>query len=184
MFTIVRRSLLALSLIGLVAACGSAGPSTSTPAATASSARPSGASATSSPTASPTPSSAATPYPADLAPITGTFTATACCHMTLTLTTNDPRVSGTATFDLSYRESEDGRSAWEWGTLDLSNDGGSWDGSCRGGGWANGARAEVSCWLAGRDGYDGLTYFQHLSSNRAQGGHLYGLILPVAAPTV
>jgi hypothetical protein len=93
--------------------------------------------------------------------------------------------AATAQFDLQSRVSSDRTEAWEWGDIELSNGGGTWDGSCGGGrgGWNSGGRAEVSCWLTGQGAYDGLTYFQHLSAATSQ-GWLYGLILPVPPPTL
>jgi hypothetical protein len=49
----------------------------------------------------------------------------------------------------------------------------------------------MSCWLTGRDGYDGLIFFEHLSfivnvdsgGSGAVGGNAYGVILPMPAPT-
>lgn len=169
-----RISLLVL-LIGILAACGAFGASTptETPTASPTAAPP----VTTRPTASPTSASNVVAQP----PVTGTFTATVCCPMTLTVTASDARVSGTGTFELKSLENADGTMAWEWGNIGLSNDGGSWDGSCRGGGWDSARRAEVSCWLAGQGAYQGLTYFEHLSAGLGQ-GELYGMILPVAAP--
>jgi len=177
MIQLVRRPVLLLCVVGLVAACGSTDSPTPPTAPPTAAAR-----ATASPTAALTTAPPTTP-PAVQAPVTGTFTATRCCPMTLTVTASDPRVSGTGEFDLQSQESEDGSMAWEWGNIGLSNDGGSWDGSCRGGGWDNAGRAEVSCWLTGQGAYGGLTYFEHLSANRGQEGHFYGMILPLPAPT-
>lgn len=172
----IARPLLPLVLAGsLLAACGSAAAPTPTDAPTA---------VPSPTTAAPTAAPPATPVPPPPAPVTGTFTSTPCCHITLTLDTTDSRASGTATFDLQAQESKSGREAWEWGDMQLSNDGGSWDGSCRGGGWDDGVRTELSCWLTGQGGYEGLTYFQHISVLARSTGEVYGLILAVPAPTL
>ena len=70
---------------------------------------------------------------------------------------------------------------WETASLMITNAGGSWEGTCRGATWASGNASDLSCWVVGKGGYQGLTYYYHLASS-GMSSSTDGLILPVAAP--
>ena len=99
--------------------------------------------------------------------------------ITMPSTMDDPRVSGQVTFAFSVDIMGD--AATEWGTLRLENEGGSWEGSCSGGGWDGGDGAIGNCWLTGSGDYEGFTYYrQHIWGTD---GKVQGIIFPGVPPT-
>jgi hypothetical protein len=93
-------------------------------------------------------------------PATGTLVTTS---LTCTVTTDDPRVSGTTTADpwsLRSWGSDPAESATvQWGTLRLENAGGAWEGT--GSGVYSSDRGDiVASWYRGTGGYAGLGYFE------------------------
>jgi len=94
-------------------------------------------------------------------------------------TTSDQRVNGSSTLRISIEGV--GAMGWETASLMITNAGGSWEGTCRGATWASGNASDLSCWVVGKGGYQGLTYYYHLASS-GMSSSTDGLILPVAAP--
>ena len=184
------RFLIPLALAGLVAAsCAGAGSPSPTAAPTAASTpTPSPAAVV---TASPAPSPSPTPVwtPAGTPPpvVVGKFTIVSGVEqfviedsgtMTnedgvdkgrgLTLkcvdVANDPRVSGTTVetwnYDFAGLPPEAGL---DWGVRRLENEGGAWEGIVLGAAFP-GSHEELTMWLTGSGGYEGLTYYMHVGA--------------------
>ena len=93
-------------------------------------------------------------------------------------TVNDPRVTGTGT----VRGDADlfGTVGTQWGTYQLENADGAWEGTWTGILTGSGAVSEVTAWLVGSGGYDGYTYyFHHYGSGTLQ---VEGFIFPGSPP--
>jgi len=77
---------------------------------------------------------------------------------------NDPRVSGTTTetwnFDFNGTPPDAGL---DWGTRRLVNEEGAWEGIVLGAAFP-GHREELTMWLDGSGGYEGLTYYMHVGA--------------------
>lgn len=102
-------------------------------------------------------------------------------QVTFTTEMNDPRVSGTLTFDFGLDVYENAAS--QWGTMKLVNDGGTWEGPCTGGSWDGGDGLIWSCWLTGSGGYDGWTYYRQTSKRLGDtGDQVVGIVYPGEPP--
>jgi hypothetical protein len=76
-------------------------------------------------------------------------------------TANDPRVSGTTTETWNYDfAGMPPQAGLDWGVRRLENDGGAWEGIVLGSNLGAG-REELTMWLAGSGGYEGLSYYMH-----------------------
>lgn len=94
---------------------------------------------------------------------------------------NDPRVDGTVTFPFSADAYVSAAS--EWGKMKVENKDGSWEGPCTGGAWAEGDGFAWSCWLTGKDAYDGYTYYkQSLKEVSDQFVRIIGVVYPGEPP--
>jgi len=94
---------------------------------------------------------------------------------------NDARVSGTARFAFSVDAYT--AAASEWGPITITNDKGTWDGSCTGGAWAAGEAIRWSCWLAGDGAYKGYSYYRQVSKEQGDTeAQVIGMIYPGAIP--
>jgi len=72
---------------------------------------------------------------------------------------NDPRVSGTATDDWNFDFfGVPPTAGLDWGTRRLVNDGGAWEGVILGAAFGGG-HEELTFWLVGSGGYEGLSYY-------------------------
>jgi hypothetical protein len=87
--------------------------------------------------------------------------------LTITDTTNDARVSGTATYAFSVDAYT--KAGPEWGSFKLQNANGSWQGSCTGASWNAGNSWSGACWLAGSGSYAGYTYYRFFDQGDVQG---------------
>ena len=95
---------------------------------------------------------------------------------------NDPRVDGTVTFPFSADAYVSAAS--EWGEMKVENRDGSWEGPCTGGAWAEGDGFAWSCWLTGKDAYDGYTYYkQSLKEVSDEFVRIIGVVYPGEPPT-
>ena len=80
---------------------------------------------------------------------------------------NDPRVSGTTTETWNYDfVGTPPQAGLDWGIRRLKNDGGAWDGIVLGAAYP-GSREQLTMWLAGSGGYEGLTYYMHVDASTA-----------------
>ena len=94
---------------------------------------------------------------------------------------NDPRVDGTVTFPFSVDAYVSAAS--EWGKMTVENRDGSWEGPCTGGAWAEGDGFAWSCWLTGKDAYDGYTYYkQSLKEVSDEFVRIIGVVYPGDPP--
>lgn len=163
-----RRLLVGLTVMFLLAGC-SAG-ATPVPTATAT------PGAAASPTAAYSPSATAVHY-GPVTEVTGTGTcpsadlgkattdAKGVTHyrggtFRFTVTTDDPRVSGTETalWNMDLWGTADNGANVQWGTSRLENDGGAWEG--KGSGVYSSDRGDIiAFWYKGTGGYAGLGYF-------------------------
>jgi hypothetical protein len=95
---------------------------------------------------------------------------------------DDPRVSGTGTYQLSAGAS--GSLGFASGTLRLVTADGAWAGTCTGSVWDGPSAGALSCWLQGSGPYAGMTYYLN---HRLRGGSapddLLGTILPGEPPS-
>jgi hypothetical protein len=99
----------------------------------------------------------------------------------------DARVGGTGTFTFSADAYPVVGPAW--GTFHLDNENGAWDGTCSGGTRSGGARGDGwpaiwTCWLVGSGGYEGFTYYRHVTSIPGETrARVEGIVFPGAPPT-
>jgi hypothetical protein len=95
---------------------------------------------------------------------------------------NDARVSGTATWAFSvdlYTVTGP-----EWGPITITNDKGTWKGTCTGGVWSGGAGLAWSCWLTGSGDYTGYSYYRQVTKEASDGyAQVIGVVYPGAIPT-
>jgi hypothetical protein len=161
----------------LAAGCGAAATPTAAPTAAAT--------PTTAPSADPTGDAVVTGTGANSQTDPGTVTTvgdvTQVRGETITgvSTTNDPRVSGTATIPLNVDAY--GAVGPEWGTFRLPVGDGAWAGTVAGGGWDGGNGSVVDAWLVGSGAYEGLAYyFNGLSSGST--GDIQGAIVPGSPP--
>jgi hypothetical protein len=94
-------------------------------------------------------------------------------------TMNDTRVTGNGTSHGNYDKYVD--VAVQWGTYQLANTGGSWEGP-----WAgvvsSGMIEDATAWLTGQGGYAGLTYYLHFRGLVGGPYEITGLIYPGEPP--
>ena len=101
-------------------------------------------------------------------------------------TTDDPRVSGTATgtwsMDVWGNPNNGVGAGVQWGTMRLVNEGGAWEGTVSGVAALPEPGDTIVIWYAGTGGYAGLTYFQLLTGH-APTWKFQGQIFPGNPPT-
>lgn len=198
MRTIVRSIAVLAVIAGLVVACGASTSSTPavTPAPTAATptATPSPPDPTGTPVATPVPVKSVEPmapaYVSGTASVSatdqGTTVADGDCTRASgvvvkgTSTMDDPRVAGTSTAQIGGVLC--GQVGFEWVTMKLENAGGTWEGPCTGGMWADSNSSDIGCWLVGSGAYKGLTFYMH-GRNAGTSATIDGVILPVAPPS-
>jgi hypothetical protein len=191
-----RRLLVGMAAMVLLAGCGAGAtvaPSSTTPAPASTAPV---ATAPLSPTASPTPAAVAK---------TTSVAGTATCPtglvgysstgsdglqhfrggtLTCTVTTDDPRVSGTETGSPWNRDTwgkTDSVATVQWGTTRLENAGGAWEGT--GSGVYSSDRGDiVVSWYKGTGGYAGLGYFELRTGKTPMA--IRGLIFPGDPPNL
>jgi hypothetical protein len=95
---------------------------------------------------------------------------------------SDSRANGTMNVSETVQPDPTGAIGYLWTTATLENAGGSWIGTCRGFAWDGGNTSAMSCWLAGRDGYAGLTYAYTATNSGFSLTEWSGLIYRGAAP--
>ncbi len=93
---------------------------------------------------------------------------------------DDPRATGSGTFQLNVDAM--GGLGFEWGTVRIENANGAWEGSCSGASWSDSAVSDITCWLTGSGGYQGLTYYWH-GRNAGAAGSIDGTIVPAPGPS-
>jgi hypothetical protein len=100
-----------------------------------------------------------------------------------TLTMNDPRVTGTGTWNVSV-DAYDLVVGPEWGPYTLEAEGGTWEGTCTGATWRAGDGMVGSCWLTGTGDYEGSTfYLHHAKAPGVSHADVQGIIYPGTPPT-
>jgi hypothetical protein len=103
--------------------------------------------------------------------------------LSCTDTSNDPRVSGTATYTWEYDGWAQGATV-QWGTGRLENAGGAWDGTMTGS--YSMPRGDILLfWFKGSGGYEGLAYAMWAVLSPAEVAWTYavdGIIFPGAPP--
>jgi len=101
-------------------------------------------------------------------------------------TMNDPRVTGSAQWEINLDLYT--KAARQWGAYTLTNDGGSWAGSCTGGAWADEpskgpGNFAWGCWLTGSGDYEGYTFYQTVIREAYGDAIVHGMIYKGAPPT-
>ena len=96
--------------------------------------------------------------------------------VTTTAVMNDPRVSGTGTWQTSVDAYT--TVGPQWGTYRLENATGAWEGTCSGGTWDAGDGAMRTCWLTGSGAYAGYSYFLYAAWTTPGPGRVQGVIYP------
>ncbi len=104
----------------------------------------------------------------------------------LTISMNDPRVTGVATWDFDidlYGPLRSGALGPEWGPFRLQSDGGSWEGPCSGETWQDGDALVMSCWLVGGGAHEGSTFYLALDKAAgASAAEVDGIVFPGSPP--
>ena len=190
---------LALLLLALALSLGAGAAwdrqSSVLPIALASPSAPAPASHNPSPTPRPTPTVA----PDAPANATGTGSSTVQSPGTITLDTkgiahrqgvvieltadmDDPRVTGTGTYQLDIDAS--GAFGFASGSLRLITADGAWEGSCTGSTWNDLRAGDLSCWLVGSAAHAGLTYYlDHRFGAGSEPDAFSGVILASTPPS-
>jgi hypothetical protein len=184
------RVLSGLAIAILLAGCSASASPTPPPASLASV-------AVTTPTPPPTPAAIPTPVPttAGTGPqyVTGTMVFIPGTEATMTqvgdvqqyrgqvsqatLTMNDQRVSGTATFNAGYDLYGNGALGPSWSNYRLVNAGGAWEGFTAGAMWDQENAQDASGWLVGSGAYKGYTFWIHFIITRIE-----GIIYPGSPP--
>lgn len=104
---------------------------------------------------------------------------------TFTVEADDPEASGNGTFDFGFDQF--GATAVTWGDLTITNPGGAWSGSCRGGQWLPRQddttwSVALSCWLEGRRAYAGRTLYLQMLGGKDVPMRIDGLIVDGPPP--
>lgn len=96
-------------------------------------------------------------------------------------TTNDVRISGTATWDFSVDGY--GPIGPQWGRLTIDGGFGKvWSGTCTGGAWEESDKIAVGCWLTGSTVLKGYSAYFSVTKFSAEPGRIEGVIFPGAVP--
>lgn len=100
--------------------------------------------------------------------------------ITTTAAMNDPRVSGTGTWQVSADLSDGVGPAW--GTYRLEGADGAWEGTCTGGLWDAADGGARTCWLVGGGDYAGYSYHLAVTWSGQGPGDVRGVIVPGLPP--
>jgi hypothetical protein len=100
----------------------------------------------------------------------------------LTADMDDPRVTGTGTYQLAIDAS--GAFGFASGSLRLITADGAWEGSCTGSTWNDLRAGDLSCWLVGSAAHAGLTYYlDHRFGAGSEPDAFLGVILASTPPS-
>jgi hypothetical protein len=95
-------------------------------------------------------------------------------------TTTDPRMQGHASWAFSLDAY--GSVGPEWGTVKITNTGGSWTGTCTGGTWSSGDWIVFGCWLVGGGAYTGFSAYYSVFDVGPGSAQGEGAIFPGSPP--